>query len=275
MDLFGGYGSDSDNEGPVVVAKQPALVQAKPPPQIVQTRQPLLRTNPTVVAPSSSKTSVIGQQKKVKKLDISFLPPEIQAALARGDSTRDSDDDEPGPINVTKSSSVNKASGKPLDEASCKLLGMLPAPKGHDVESTGSSSGAVTTIPVVPPSVATKETTTTAKPAAPKSSFSFGYCSTETVRSGQGKTSSVSVSVESKPEVPVMPWFQDIQKPIEAVSAILFSVLSFVFVVCNLSFVFGIRLGHDRNFSFVPYLRRLAVLPLLLSHHQHSPSPQG
>ena len=221
MDLFGGYGSDSDNESPKLAAKQPALVQAKQLSQVMQTKQPTPRTNPNVVA-SSSKPSAVGQQKKVKKLDISFLPPEIQAALARGDSTRDSDDDETGPVNVAKTS-VNKASSKPLDEASCKLLGMLPTPKGHDVESTGSSSGAgasnkVTAAPLVPTSVATTETATTAKSAAPKSAFSFGYSSTETVRSGQGKTSSVSVSVESKPDVPVMPWFQDIQKPIEAVS---------------------------------------------------------
>jgi len=236
MDLFGGYGSDSDNESPNIVAKQPALVQAKPPPQVVQTKQPVVpRTNQNVVASSSSKPSAIGQQKKVKKLDISFLPPEIQAALARGDSTRDSDDDEPGPVIVTKSS-VNKANSKPLDEASCKLLGMLPAPKSYDVESTGSSLGAgansaAATAPLVPTSVTTKETATTAQSAAPKNAFSFGYSSTETVRTGQGKTSSVSVSVESKPDVPVMPWFQDIQKPIEAVSANFLNLLPIMFAI--------------------------------------------
>lgn len=225
MDLFGGYGSDSDSDSPKEDIHQSVSTQPKPQAQ-AYSKQPAVFRGVTSAAASSSSTSstAVGQQKKVKRLDISFLPPEIQAALARGDSTRDSDDDEPGP--VIQKSNVSKSINKPLDETSCKLLGMLPAPKGHEMESTGISTGKAVTnniakaTPMVPASVTTKETTTTAKPAASKSAFNFSYSSTETVRTGQGKTGSVSVSVESKPEVPVMPWFQDIQKPIEAVSEV-------------------------------------------------------
>lgn len=221
MDLFSGYGSDSDSDSPKVVLKQPEMVQAKPVPPVVLTKQPLPWTT-TSVAASSSKSSAVGQQKKVKKLDISFLPPEIQAALARGDSTRDSDDDDEPRPTIANKASASKTNNKPLDEASCKLLGMLPAPKGHETESSDNSSGqtkiAAKAAPLVSTSAAPKDAAAAAaKPAAPKSAFSFGYSSTETVRTSQGKTGSVSVSVESKQEVPVMPWFQDIQKPIDAV----------------------------------------------------------
>jgi len=227
MDFFSGYGSDSDNEQPSKSVSVPAAVQPKIQPSVVQQ----VKVQPKAVIPAPRVASKAGSsssggvvQKKVKKLDISFLPAEIQAALARGDSTRDSDDDEAGPVTSTTQTKVSKSANKPVDAASSLLLGMLPAPKVYETDkpAPSSSSGGNTKAPAAPlvPNAATKgppAVKPTPAAAAHKSTFSFGYSSTETVRTGQGKTGSVTVSVDSKPDVPVMPWFQDIQKPIEAV----------------------------------------------------------
>mmetsp|Transcript_26435 Transcript_26435/g.26687 ORF Transcript_26435/g.26687 Transcript_26435/m.26687 type:complete len:412 (-) Transcript_26435:92-1327(-) len=64
------------------------------------------------------KSKLLLDGKKRKKLDVTFLPPEIQKALARGAHTNDSDSDDDYNANAPK---ANKFSGN--------LLSMLPKPK--------------------------------------------------------------------------------------------------------------------------------------------------
>jgi hypothetical protein len=151
--MFAGYGSDSEEEE--VAASHVEVVKKVPP------------------APAPAAAPV---QRKVKRLDISFLPPEIQAALTRGDSTRDSDDDE----GESTSKASSRGVARPADAAGdtkSKLLGMLPAPKvreeSNDMRPKQSN-----------PANSDSSSATKPKEAAPapKSKFVFGFSSTETTR---------------------------------------------------------------------------------------------
>lgn len=110
MNVLAGYGSgDSDAENAASPpTKSPAYAEAK---------------NPT------DKPRDVGG-KKVKKLDISFLPPEIQAALARGDNMSDSDSEgEGGAAKATNNSSSVPSTGRgaPVDRTR-SMLDSLPKP---------------------------------------------------------------------------------------------------------------------------------------------------
>lgn len=156
MNLVGGYGSDSDDDG--APAAQP---------------QHKLPTQRDASGASSQSTGGqnVQQQRRVKRLDISILPPEIQAALARGDSSRDSDDEEV--TSIVRKAATSKDAG--VTSQQCPLLGILPAPKSKEELLSQ------------PPPVAesgTKVSNTSAAPApsASSSKFVFGFSNTETKR---------------------------------------------------------------------------------------------
>lgn len=108
MDLLGDYNEDSDNES---------------------TSQQLVTQIPEKV-PLSTNVIESNQQnknkngKKRKKLDISFLPENIQAALARGDTTGDSDSDQEDKPTLPLSSHDTSSSND--------LLSKLPKPRSSD-----------------------------------------------------------------------------------------------------------------------------------------------
>jgi hypothetical protein len=192
--MFAGYGSDSEGE---VAVKQVVAVK-------------------TETAPASAPAPV---QRNVKRLDISFLPPEIQAALTRGDSTRDSDDDEP--VSTAKTSSSRSAS-RATDSAGdtkSKLLSMLPAPK---VREEDNSMKPKQTNPTN--SDSTKTSNPPAASTAPKSKFVFGFSSTETTRKAVSIetviTAQISTATQAEPahlaegdeeeeeDLTALPWLQ-------------------------------------------------------------------
>ena len=112
MELLGGYSDDSDAE------QTPTLPVVTPAVHV-----------PANTSKSNSKNTKQGPpKKKRKKLDISFLPENIQTALARGDTNRDSDSDDDVNMMSTKASGRKVATpGAPL------LLSMLPKPKNDDI----------------------------------------------------------------------------------------------------------------------------------------------
>jgi hypothetical protein len=185
MNLVGGYGSDSESDVPSgPAAPNPAPLETKKLQQVAA--------------------------RKVKRLDISFLPPEIQAALTRGDSTNDSDDEGAGAgvsLNKqTSSSSANNDTG-----TKSKLLGLLPAPKTKEeprLESTQHKSSAA------------ERSDQQASSAAPKSSFVFGYATSSTTRVTKAsdpaqderfranEKSETADAMEADEETPSLPWMQ-------------------------------------------------------------------
>lgn len=194
MDFVDGYGSDSDDGNGAKVTSQPVVAVAiKAPPAVA---------------------------KKVKRLDITFLPPEIQAALARGDSTKDSDDEDDG---IARFSGSFKASAQPITDASSALLGMLPAPKGKDTDALANKPVMKTRPAGIPASVKSAAGEEgPAKTSAPKSAFSFGYTTvekTKTVASKAGNSSAAASvaapvankkqNVEEEEKSTVLPWFQE------------------------------------------------------------------
>lgn len=215
MNFVGGYGSDSDGD---VAASVVAPVHKVPTPA------PLLNNKPAAV------------QRKVKRLDISFLPPEIQAALARGDSTNDSDDDVESSGTRSHSAGVPKLSadsGNGNDNKS-KLLGMLPAPKAKE-EPKLVSTEKKETVP------ATANSKAAVEGAAPKSAFVFGFTSTATSRvtkktavediATQGKvnTSTADADSDNDNETPVLPWMQSSKT--KAVAEVLYDLQSKLYYV--------------------------------------------
>ncbi len=115
MDLLSGYDSSSDQEE--VVAN--------------------IVTKHVVDVPNKSDNKLQTPVVKKKRTDISYLPPEILAALARGDSNNDSDgDDDYAPL-IRKT--VYRNSGE-TNDTKCALLSMLPVPKqGTYVESVSTT----------------------------------------------------------------------------------------------------------------------------------------
>lgn len=83
MSLVAAYGSDSEDEGGAAV---PEVVKA-PAPAIV-------KPNGSQAMPSAASTGMKRKKPKKAKVLVSILPPEIQAALARGASLGDSDDED-------------------------------------------------------------------------------------------------------------------------------------------------------------------------------------
>jgi len=199
-------------------------------------------TSSSVLSVSASSTVTV--DKKRKKFDISILPIEIQHALARGDTLKDSDDDEEvtkvtatstlsrevkkkhsDPSNNSSSSSRSSSSSS---SSSCPLLSLLPNPKiKNNVEVSKldlKSTSSLSSQPVKGPIVHTDETylygndddgddddddkykvkrsgitsdiSTTTKHSS-KSTFSFGYVTTEETRIDKNGTSSVSNSLDS------------------------------------------------------------------------------
>lgn len=204
MDLVGGYGSGSDDECEVKSVNKsfPEAASVKVAPSVISNAPQLL------------------PQKKIKKLDITFLPPEIQAALARGDSTRDSDDEDD--INVSHSATT-KTNNQPAAEnpLSSLLLGMLPAPKSKEESYNTSTTSRIQVGNVPTSSNSVDQASSSTKAPAPKSAFSFGYTTVEkkkvgTVKSDQ-TTASDSTSTKSsfvdvdtgEKAAPVLPWFTE------------------------------------------------------------------
>lgn len=196
---------------------------------------------------SSKNITVVGSNnistKRIKKLDISFLPLEIQAALMNGDSMKDSDDEVDDKKRyhypqVTKQPSIQDAN-------SSQLLSLLPPPKlpsnnsKQDIENNipntdkpiiinqaiqyndnenedfssfkEDNDDADTKNPVVVNKV---------KDNSVKSSFSFGYTSTEIVRTNEDGNSSIDnkvVNIHKKDTLAkkdILPWFQTEKKPL-------------------------------------------------------------
>jgi hypothetical protein len=79
MSLVAGYGSDSEEEGaaPVPVSRPAVVAPPKP-----------------TLSGLAAGTNQKKRKKPKKTLMLSILPPEIQAALARGASLGDSDDED-------------------------------------------------------------------------------------------------------------------------------------------------------------------------------------
>jgi hypothetical protein len=115
MELLGAYSDDSDNEKEPVAG----IVEMLPVHQA--------KSRPAIHAGAAG-TQNKHHKKKRKKLDISFLPENIQTALARGDTNRDSDSEgeTAGGAHVPIASKT--FGGQPNVPA---LLMMLPKPK-HD-----------------------------------------------------------------------------------------------------------------------------------------------
>jgi hypothetical protein len=185
MNLVGGYGSDSESDVPSgPAAPNPAPLETKKPQQVAA--------------------------RKIKRLDISFLPPEIQAALTRGDSTNDSDDEGIGAgVSLNKQTSASSASNDTGTKS--KLLGLLPAPKTKEeqrLESTRLKSAAV------------ERSDQQTSSAAPKSSFVFGYATSSTTRVTKAsdpaqderlkanEKSETADAMEADEETPSLPWMQ-------------------------------------------------------------------
>lgn len=186
MNLVDGYGSDSEGE---TISSEVACVPKEALPPSNTHQQPVRR--------------------KVKRLDISFLPTEIQAALTRGDSTNDSDDEGVG-LGVQSLRSVSKdIPGGSNSGSKSKLLGMLPAPKSKDDTKP-------TEVPVKPIVNHTDE-----QPAS-KSSFVFGFTSTSTSRTakasnegnfnaGIGEDTTAPVKSDEESDIQQLPWMQSIK----------------------------------------------------------------
>lgn len=112
MDLLGGYSDDEENEEHDTASASVSASgsHANKPEQKIQNPKP---------NPSGPK------QKKKKKLDISFLPENIQAALARGDTANDSDSDQEG-IALPKPVANSEQTSMSV------LLSKLPKPKARN-----------------------------------------------------------------------------------------------------------------------------------------------
>ena len=204
------------------------------------------RSISTISAPTTTTSSVLSVSasstvtvdKKRKKFDISILPIEIQHALARGDTLKDSDDDEEVTKVIATSTLSREVKKKHSDQisnssssssSSCPLLSLLPNPKiKNNVEVSKldlKSTSSLSSQPVKGPIVHTDETylygnddhddddddddkykvkrsgitsdiSTTTKQSS-KSTFSFGYITTEETRIDKNGTSSVSNSLDS------------------------------------------------------------------------------
>jgi hypothetical protein len=122
MDFMSGYGSDSDHSddgnGKSNVSAPPPAKMAKLSAPTHHPAQPTVPTNVSSSSPSSSSSSsstVTGG--KTKKLNINFLPREIQNALRGGnvsDSDADDDDeDDAKPIKRNPVTQPRQASAKP------------------------------------------------------------------------------------------------------------------------------------------------------------------
>jgi len=170
--------------------------------------------DPTTAAVSTSTTVAA---KKRKKFDISILPIEIQHALTRGDTLKDSDDEDDGistiklipPVNLI--SEVKKHNhGGSQQSNSCSLLSLLPNPKTkNNIEVDKRDIKTTTTSPPVKIPVPDKDcshlygiddyddydghgdknkletgrkVTSDLPTKQSKSTFSFGYTTTEEIR---------------------------------------------------------------------------------------------
>lgn len=115
MNVLAGYGSGSEDSGDDAV--------------------PLAAAAPPATSAPHAKAAIAGG-KKVKKLDISFLPPEIQAALVRGDHMSDSESDgeQPARKSVTETSSSATRAATAASERTRHMLKQLPKPQ-RDTDS--------------------------------------------------------------------------------------------------------------------------------------------
>jgi hypothetical protein len=120
MNLLAGYGSDDDDDDDEI----PCEVQQ------ITTRPLNSEVNGKITQLSKADGVERKSAKPKRKLDIGYLPPEILAALARGDSAVDSDDDDfPVAANAPTSSKSNDS------DFTSPLLSILPAPKQQNDKS--------------------------------------------------------------------------------------------------------------------------------------------
>ncbi len=117
MDLLGTY-SDSDTEDQTLFS---SAARSSPPPAQKANTQKKSKGGP--------------YKKKRKKLDISFLPENIQRALARGDTNRDSDSDDE---RSNGSNKIARTSNKP--SPALQLLSMLPKPTNEQDVATSEKT---------------------------------------------------------------------------------------------------------------------------------------
>ncbi len=127
MNLLAGYDSE-DNE-----AEENAAVP-------VQLEVSQSRVVPIATLASSSSTSRHVRPINKKKFDMSVLPPDIVAALTRGDSTFDSDEENDSVPSHSKITKVDKKSEPSPNDFSSLLLKLLPAPKEKSTNSTSVNS---------------------------------------------------------------------------------------------------------------------------------------
>jgi hypothetical protein len=142
MDLLGNYSEESDDEQPKNDSKHEVKVKVD-------------ESTPT---PTNNTPSILNKKKKKrKKLDISFLPENIQAALARGDTADDSDSDDHEEIRVVSVGSHEKSS------SANELLSKLPKPKSSSGSTEFSKrptpSLPKTELPIPPPALPEVKTT--------------------------------------------------------------------------------------------------------------------
>jgi hypothetical protein len=174
MNLLSGYGSGSDDD-----AGEEQTFEIKVPVKIV----PVVASKPVIRNDNNG-------GKKVKKLDISFLPPEIAAALARG-NTYDSDDDDmyskPSTQKVSKPANTS-------NDFSSQLLSLLPAPKENNPKDLTPS--------YFPTSVPVQKEPTQATESKPKFNFAYTQQTTTTTSlKASTDTSAPIIETASKPRV--------------------------------------------------------------------------
>lgn len=131
---LGDYGSDSDHDND---ESKDTKIQSQ-----AHSSSAKYSINNGPIIKISENSSVSGNQGvKKKKLDISFLPKDIQDALTRGVGN-DSDDEDITPTlkNRSQGSDQVKAESKNGGSLRSKLLDMLPKPKGRENESHRSES---------------------------------------------------------------------------------------------------------------------------------------
>ena len=124
MDNLAAYGSSSDEEEGSTFQGASTIVQlatAAPPP-----KAPPLADEKKTTGGSSNSHITGGKKKKI--LDVSFLPQEIQDALARGNNLSDSDSDDGKPFRTPKIVTMSTAK----IASSKALLDQLPKPLHSD-----------------------------------------------------------------------------------------------------------------------------------------------
>jgi hypothetical protein len=129
MDLLGNYSEESEDEQQEILISRPEIKAV--------TRE--VTPNPNLTPLPGAPPMMKKKNKKRKKLDISFLPENIQAALARGDTISDSDSDH-------EETPVSSARGTQSEYSSVnELLLKLPKPKNA---STSTEFGKTLTKPI-------------------------------------------------------------------------------------------------------------------------------